>query len=126
MCSSWSEPPTQSSGTSATPGREGRIPRTGDVSYQVQTTRHVDIFARGRGAGTGRRGELAVRRADKKGMQLVATSRLGSHKFGVSCLSDPSVTIGIILAFPLRKASYLLNASPRNVSKASSRVEPLV
>src|SRR6266567_7450184 len=126
MCSSWSGPPTQSSGTSAPPGREGRIPQTGDVSYQVQTTRHVAIFAHGRGAGTGRRGELAVRRADKKGMQLGATSRLGSHKFGVSCLSDPSVTIGIVFAFHLCNASYLLKASPRNVIKASSRVGPLV
>jgi hypothetical protein len=59
-------------------------------------------------------------------MLVVATSRLGSHKFGVSCLSDPSVTIGIGLVFHLRNASYLLKASPRNVIKASSRVGPLV
>jgi len=51
----------------------------------------------------------------KKGMQLVATSRLESHKFGVSCLSDESVTIGIVLACRLRNASYLLKASPNRV-----------
>src|SRR5436190_1146574 len=62
----------------------------------------------------------------KNGMRLVATSRLSSHKFGISCLSDPSVTIGIVLTCLLRNASYLLKASPKKVIKASSRVEPLV
>jgi hypothetical protein len=74
---------------------------------------------------TGTTPTLLVLESDVQ-MLVVATSRLGSHKFGVSYLSDPSVTIGIGLAFHLRNASYLLKASPRNVIKASSRVGPLV